>query len=71
MENPCYDGKQEISYAEKQSLHMLSGKIVIGKPETHNSCLNLPLTICSENIVEVRISGWTRINKSYQKSGFY
>ena len=57
MEAPCHEGKDEISYAAKNVLNVLSGRCVIGQAETNHSCLNLSLTLCSENLVGVRISG--------------
>ena len=46
-------------------MNELSSSRVIGQAETYHSCLQLPLTLCSENMFEIRISGWykLRINK--------
>ena len=60
----CIEGKKELEYACKFALNTLSSTRVIGQAETHHSCLNLPLTICSESLVEVRISGWTKLLKT-------
>ena len=67
MDAPCYEGKSEVAYAAKNALNILSGRHVIGQPETLHSCLNLPLTLCSDNLVEVRISGWTRLQQKNPK----
>ena len=60
-EAPGYDGKDEVSYVSKNALNALSGRRIIGQPETHHSCINLPLTLCSENLVGIRISGWSKL----------
>ena len=57
----CIEGKKELEYACKFALNTLSSTRVIGQAETQHSCLNLPLTLCSENMVEIRISGWCRL----------
>ena len=56
-----------MAYASKIALNVLSGRHIIGQSETHHSCLNLPLTICSEKLVGVRISGWTKLRKQKVK----
>ena len=48
IETPCYEGKPEIAFSAKAALNVLSARRIIGQPETHHSCLNLPLTLCSE-----------------------
>ena len=63
MEVPCYEGKQEVAFAAKNSLNILSGRRVIGQSETQHSCLNLPLTKCSEMLVPIRLSGWARLRQ--------
>ena len=34
MDAPCYDGKEEISYVAKNAVNILSGRRVVGQPET-------------------------------------
>ena len=58
---PCYEGKHAIAYAAKNSLNHLKSSRIIGQAETHHSCLNLPLKLCSEHMIGVRLSGWTRL----------
>lgn len=58
METPCYQGKQEVEFAAKQILNNLSSRRIIGQAETHHTALKLPLTLCSDYLFEVRISGW-------------
>lgn len=54
MNIPCHGGQNEVSFAAKTYLNILSGRHVIGQYETMHSCLNLPLTLCSEDLVQVR-----------------
>lgn len=61
MDIPCSDGKRQISSTAKTCLNALSGKKVIGLSESIHSCLNLPLTLCSEKMCEVRIGGWSKL----------
>ena len=65
---PCYDEKNEVAYACKLALNELSARRVIGQAETHHSCLQLPLTLCSDHMFEIILSGWykLRFNKQLQ-----
>ena len=62
---PCHEGTKEVAYACKVALNGLSSSRVIGQSETYHSCLQLPLTLFSEDMFEIRICGWykLRINK--------
>ena len=66
---PSYQGKQAVEFACKLALNKLSSRRVIGQAETQHSCLKLPLTLCSENMVDIRISGWYRLRK--KKSSYH
>lgn len=50
-----------MSFGSKTCLNCLSGRKVVGQSETQHSCLNLPLTLFSDNMVAVRISSWTKL----------
>lgn len=67
IDSPCHQGKHQVQFAAKQLLNSLSSRRVIGQAETHHSTLNLPLTLCSEDMFEIRISGWRRL-KSLKKT---
>ena len=60
MDAPGYEGKTEVAYSAKTALNVISGRRIIGNAETHHSYLNLPLTVCSDDMFEIRISGWTK-----------
>ena len=68
MDTPSYDSRGQLEFAVKQILNSLSSRRVIGQAEAHHSALNLPLTLCSENMIEIRISGWTRIKQNIFKN---
>ena len=68
MDTPSYDSKGQLEFAAKQILNSLSSRRVIGQAEAHHSELNLPLTLCSENMIEIHISGWTRIKENILKN---
>lgn len=61
INTPCHEGKNQVEMASKMLLNKLSKERIYGQAETHHSLLNLPLTICSENMIPIRISGWIKI----------
>lgn len=67
MKTNVINDQEEVSLAAKQILNNLRSRRVIGRPEAIHSSLNLPLTICSEHLVEVRISPWKAL-KGYSQS---
>ena len=61
IDTPCYEGKQQLEYTAKTLLNTLASRRIYGQEETHNTSLNLPLKMCSEEMKEIRISGWIKI----------
>ena len=63
IDTPCYEGTSEVILTAKKVLNSLGTRRICGQAETHHSLLNLPLTICSEIMVPIRISGWMKLYK--------
>ena len=69
MQPSVIEDEGQVIFAAKQILNSLRSRRVIGRPESVHLALGLPLTVCSESLVAVRISGWARLQHGSKWSG--